>query len=237
MNRYPVILFTCITSISSLTASQYVNAGNMQVNQDVNMQASADTLTGAVIETMDAGSYTYVQVDLGEEKIWVAGPITPVKVGDALPVNKRMPMNNFHSKTLNRDFDEIYFVSSFDDALTKREYQPHHNIAQMQSPVMTDIKKAQDGKNIKEIYSQMNELSGKTVRIRGMVSKYTPDVLGKDWIHLRDSSSSSDLTVTTKDKVKMGDIVLAEGTLELNSDYGYGYIYKVIMEEAKVTVE
>jgi len=236
MNRYPVILFTCIASISSLTASQGVNAGNVQVSQDVNIQAPKDALTGAVIETMDAGSYTYVQVDLGEEKIWVAGPITTVKVGDILPVNKRMPMNDFHSKTLNRDFDEIYFVSSFDEGLTKREHQPHNNIPQMQ-PVMADIKKAQDGKNIKEIYSQMNELSGKTVRIRGVVSKYTPDVLGKDWIHLRDNSSSSDLTVTTKDKVKMGDVVLAEGTLKLNSDFGYGYIYKVIMEEAKVTVE
>lgn len=242
MNRNIVLLLSYAVGVNLLVLCQDASAAgsappaHSQVAPQSGMQASADKASGTVIETMNSGGYTYVQIDMGNEKIWVAGPVTAVNVGDVLSIGKNMPMNNFHSKTLNRDFDVLYFVSSFGVAETGHMQKPHGDLSK-NAPISADIKKADNGKNIEEIYSQKQQLSGKSVRIRGVVVKYTTDVLGKDWVHLRDNSSTSDLTVTTKDKLKMGDVVLAEGVLTLSKDYGYGYIYDVIIEDAKVTVE
>jgi len=80
------------------------------------MTAPAESKTagtaGTVVETMNAAGYTYVQVDSGTEKIWAAAPAFTVAVGDSVVVPEGMPMNNYHSKTLNRDFPVVYFVDS-----------------------------------------------------------------------------------------------------------------------------
>ena len=64
---------------------------------------------GKVLETMDSGGYTYVQVDENGQKIWVAAMQTPVKVGDTVEFPDSPPMVNFQSKTLKRTFDKIIF--------------------------------------------------------------------------------------------------------------------------------
>jgi hypothetical protein len=65
---------------------------------------------GKVLETMDSGGYTYVQVDENGQKIWVAAMQTPVKVGDTVEFPDSPPMINFQSKTLKRTFDKIIFA-------------------------------------------------------------------------------------------------------------------------------
>ena len=65
---------------------------------------------GKVVETMDSGGYTYVQVDENGQKIWVAAMQTPVKVGDTVEFPDSPPMVNFQSKTLKRTFDKIIFA-------------------------------------------------------------------------------------------------------------------------------
>jgi ribosomal protein S17 len=68
--------------------------------------------TGKVVDTMDASSYTYVQVDNGTEKIWAAAPKFDVKKGDTVTVPEGMPMQNYKSESLNRTFDTVYFVGA-----------------------------------------------------------------------------------------------------------------------------
>ena len=67
--------------------------------------------------------------------------------------------------------------------------------------------------------------------------KYTPAVMGKNWVHLRDGTGSAadntnDVVVTTKDETKIGDVVLARGTVRTDVNLGSGYSYKVLVEEA-----
>ena len=69
------------------------------------------TATGKVLETMDAGGYTYLQIDTGHDKIWAATAPIKLKIGQLLTVPLEMPMENFHSAKLNRDFPLIYFAS------------------------------------------------------------------------------------------------------------------------------
>ena len=66
--------------------------------------------------------------------------------------------------------------------------------------------------------------------------------MGKNWLHIRDGSGSADksdndLTVTTSTPAKLGDTVLVTGLVSLNKDFGAGYKYTVILDDAKVTVE
>jgi len=94
-----------------------------------------------------------------------------------------------------------------------------------------------DARTVAEIITKRIELKDKTVLVRGKVVKYTPEVLGKNWIHLRDGSGSAadnthDVLVTTKDQAKIGDVVVAKGVVHTDRDLGSGYSYKVLVEEA-----
>ena len=70
-------------------------------------------VTGNTIETFDSGGFTYVQITMPEASIWAAGPLTPIKKDDKVSFSRNMLMKNFHSKTLNRTFEAIYFVNTF----------------------------------------------------------------------------------------------------------------------------
>jgi hypothetical protein len=69
--------------------------------------------SGKTIETFVAGGFTYVQIATPEGSIWAAGPLTPIKKDDEVSFSRTMLMKNFHSKSLNRDFEAIYFVERF----------------------------------------------------------------------------------------------------------------------------
>lgn len=66
---------------------------------------------GTVAEAMNAAGYTYMLVDDGNEKKWVAITESQVKVGDEVSYYDGIVMENFHSKTLDRDFDSVVFSS------------------------------------------------------------------------------------------------------------------------------
>ena len=94
---------------------------------------------------------------------------------------------------------------------------------------------AKGGITIAELYAKKDTYAGKTVKIKGQVTKYTPAVMGKNWIHLQDGTDANgkfDLTVTSEKEMKVGDMVTLEGKISLNKDLGYGYFFDVIMEDA-----
>ncbi len=91
-----------------------------------------------------------------------------------------------------------------------------------------------------EIFGNRSNLAGKHVLVRGKVVKFLPQIMGKNWLHLQDGSGSkgtNDLTVTTGAIAKVGDVVLVNGVVSVDRDFGFGYSYEVILEDAKVTVE
>lgn len=209
--------------------------------------------SGTVVETMDAAGYTYVQVDSGSEKIWAAAPAFSVAVGDSVVVPDGMPMQNYHSKTLDRDFPVVYFVDSVLNASAPvaspastggmPEGHPQTKTAEAPADVdLSNIAKADGGLTVGEVFGDKANLSGKEITLRGKVVKFSPQIMGKNWIHIQDGSGDSaagthDLTVTTDVTAAVGDTVLINGPLTLDKDFGYGYQYDVIIEDAKVAVE
>lgn len=206
--------------------------------------------SGTVTETMDAGGYTYVQVDTGSEKIWAAAPKFDVKVGDPVVVPQGMAMKDYHSKTLDRDFPIVYFVDAVlvggaDAAMPATPAAQPKASGGTPKTVTTDvdlsgIKAAEGGKTVAQVYENPADLAGKSVKIRAKVVKFNADIMGKNWLHIQDGTGAegtNDLTVTTSATANIGDTVLVDGVLVTDKDFGYGYKYAVLIEDAKVTVE
>jgi hypothetical protein len=211
---------------------------------------------GSVIETMDAGGYTYVQVDTGSEKIWAAAPKFDVKVGDPVVVPQGMPMKDYHSKTLDRDFPVVYFVGSImvggsEAAVATPSQMPGDHSGTTPSNTgtpevtktdvdLSGIQVADGGKTVQQVYEDPAGLAGKNVKIRAKVVKFNADIMGKNWLHIQDGTGAdgtNDLAVTTTATANIGDTVLVEGVLVTDKDFGYGYKYAVLIEDAKLTVE
>jgi hypothetical protein len=96
-----------------------------------------------------------------------------------------------------------------------------------------------NAKTVAEISTKGAELKDKPVLVRGQVVKYTPDVMGKNWIHLQDGSGkaedkSNDILVTTTAQAKIGDVLTFKGVVRTDKDFGSGYAYKVLVEEASL---
>ncbi|MDO5675013.1 MAG: OB-fold nucleic acid binding domain-containing protein [bacterium] len=246
------------------------------------------SLKGKVVETMNAGGYTYLLVDSREGKVWVAIPETTVAAGQEVVSAPGMVMRDFTSKTLNRSFAQIIFApgletgsaaaqpapqtatqpataqagkSSFADALAA-ETTPGSGVAmgtnagdeqvmgQQNSSgsagavvpaakVQVDKATGSNSYTVGEIFGQAKELSGKTVRVRGQVVKNSRMIMGKNWLHLQDGTGDQaknrhDLVVTTMADAAEGDIVTVEGVVAADRDFGAGYNYQVLVENAEV---
>jgi hypothetical protein len=208
-------------------------------------------ITGKVVETMDAASYTYVLVDDGTRKLWAAAPKFAVAVGDQVKVPPGQPLQNFESKTLNRSFDVIYFVERV-TVLGEKEKQEDvaqkiaaaHAAAGKSAPAspldFSNLQKAAGGQTVAEVFANKAALAGKEVTLRGKVAKFTRQVMGKNWIHIQDGTGgagTNDLTLTTSASAAVGNTVLVRGKLSTDRDFGFGYKYDVLIEDAAVTVE
>jgi len=214
-----------------------------------NIETSA-LFKGTIIETTNVTRYTYVLLDDGNEKIWAAGPKVDLKVGDSVAVNANMPNKEFYSPTLKRKFDKLYFVDKImrsDETCDKTTStaQPtcptlksDDKVASKSSAVEIMLK-PEGGKTVAEIWAEKANLTGKKVIVRAKVVKVTANVLGMNWLHLRDGSGgegNNDLVVTTKADLKVGQIVTASGLISTDKDIGAGYRYDVIVENATVTI-
>jgi len=207
-------------------------------------------LSGKVVETMDSGGYTYAKLDVGGKPVWVAGPRTPIKVGQTVLAAKGTPMTNFRSSTLNRTFATIHFVPAFGrppgtaggHAPGNTTGSPHAKAPANGSKTTTapgkPIAPAAGGKTVAGLFAEKATLAGKKVVVRGKVVKFSARIMGRNWIHLRDGTGkrgTNDITITTKDSAAVGDVVTVSGTAATNKNFGGGYQYELIIENATVT--
>ncbi len=98
----------------------------------------------------------------------------------------------------------------------------------------------QDAYTIAEIYEKKSGLCNNKVIVRGKVVKVLPKIMGKNWVHLQDGSGDEkkgnyDLVVTSQDMASVGDVITVSGTVYTDKDFGAGYKYNVIVEEAIIT--
>jgi hypothetical protein len=202
----------------------------------------ASVVIGEVISTMASGGYTYLFLKTGNGEVWAAVNEAPIKVGDKVTIENAVEMGNFHSPSLKKDFDSIIFgnLAGEADAVVAAHVAAHTGAATKAEPTLGEkVPKASgpDARTVEEVLTKSAELKDKTVQVRGKVVKYSASVMGKNWIHLRDGSGSetnhtNDVLVTTTGKAKVGDVIVVKGTVSIDRDFGAGYSYKVLIENA-----
>jgi hypothetical protein len=220
--------------------------------------AAQTPLEGVVKETTNTTTYTYVRLERKEGETWLAGPRTPLRVGDHIRTAPGMRMTDFPSPSLKRTFPEIWFVGSIQaqeslaaapEALppghpplpTGAPADPHATLREPQPGLATGVvARAEGGLTVAEVHAQAEKWAGQVVRVRGRVAKVNRNILARHWLHLQDGSGApgqNDLTVTTLEDAKPGEWVTVEAKVGVNRDMGSGYRYAVLLEEAKLTRE
>ena len=233
-----LLLATAVIGCNSAPKPQ-----NISLDKRSASTAGDEALTGQVLEHIAASPYSYVRIRTSKGDVWAAVNEARVEKGSQVTVSSPILMKNFESKSLNRTFDEIYFGSLAPEgaAATDAASNPHAGTTSTPAPFDVTVKKAtgSDARTIAETWAQASTLEGKSVTVRGKVVKYNGGVMGKNWIHLQDGSGdvgkgTNDLTVTSADAASVGETVSITGTVHTNKDFGSGYVYRVIVEDAKV---
>ncbi len=233
------LFFLTIGLIFTLTACQ-----SDETEKQNTLQNGTHKVT--VSEVLQTTNYTYLFVDENGTKTWLAVPKMKANKGDVFYYDGGMLMENFVSKELNRTFKTVYFLEGVRTTAEAPEKDtnvsdPHSMNGHNEKPVIdkqeVKVSTVDGGITIKELFSNKSKYAGKTVKIKGVVSKFNPQIMKKNWIHIQDGTDFEgdfDLTVTSQDVVKKGDTIVVEGKIALDKDFGYGYFYKIIMEDAKV---
>ncbi|GBE13559.1 hypothetical protein BMS3Bbin14_02133 [bacterium BMS3Bbin14] len=235
--------------------------------------AAGLTIKGKVMDTINAGAYTYLQVKAAQGPVWIAIPKAKVEKGQEVTVQNGMEMKNFKSRILKRTFASIIFASGignhtagnmqqsggshvaakggngFAKALESETDQSTAaasdasggSLAAIVPSANVKVQKAEgaNGYTIGELFAKRKELNNKEVRVRGKVMKVSRMIMGKNWVHIQDGTGDAlknthELVVTTMAVPKTGSVVLVEGVLHTDRDFGAGYRYDAIIEDAKI---
>ncbi len=204
----------------------------------------ATVVKGEVLEVKDVDSYTYLRLKTRDGETWAAVGKSPVRKGAEVTIENVMVMKNFESKSLKKTFQTIVFgtlggAGGSAPGAGNDMAAAHSGIAKAADTVDIHVPKASgaNARTVAEIITKGAELKDRPVLVRGKVVKYNPEIMGKNWIHLRDGSGSvanntNDVLVTTTNQAKTGDVVTVKGVVRTDKDFGSGYSYKVLIEEA-----
>lgn len=200
-------------------------------------------------EVTHTSNYTYVNVEDSDSVYWLAINKAEIVVGKTYFWSHGAPMFDFFSKELKRKFPVIYFVDDFtDQPITAGKKAEQGMTANMQAAQMQgrqpipekagiSVPVADGGITIAELFSNRAKYGDKVVKIRGEVVKFSGSIMKKNWIHIQDGTKDGgiyDLTINSNDAVAVGEVAVFEGVIHLNKDFGAGYKYDVIMEDAKI---
>lgn len=191
-------------------------------------------VAGTVTQRIEAGRYTYLELQGENAAVWAAIPSDEVKVGDVVEVRSPSAMDNFQSPSLNRTFKLIYFGSGLVGA------KPASAPKEVSSPSPTPKVELPAGAiTIASVHAGVAAMAGQTVKVSGKVVKFNEAILGVNWIHIQDGSGNAsagthDLTVTTDIQVNVGETIVVEGVVVQDKDFGAGYRYPVLLEKAKL---
>ncbi len=95
-------------------------------------------------------------------------------------------------------------------------------------------------KSVEALNTEKASLGGKTVTFKGKVVKVNNNVMNKNFLHVQDGTGkegTNDVTVTSSQTAKVGETVTVVGKVVLDRDFGAGYMYPLIIEDASITVE
>lgn len=209
-------------------------------------------IVGRVAEVIEAATYLYLRLETKSEgEVWAAVSRAPVKVGDEAVVEDAILMERFESRTLGRTFPAIWFgmlkspsaqapspsvtasaspsVTASASAAASAVASAAASAAATSGPAPTELL------TVAAFLTKGTTMKGQRVRVEGVVTKVNEGILERNWIHLSDGGGlDNDLLVTSTEKTEVGKKVRAEGVVGVDRDFGAGYRYPVLLEDARL---
>lgn len=207
-------------------------------NQEQSKNINSGIHEVIVQEVIHTNSYTYLRVSENKLEKWLAVPKMEAKLGGTYYYEGGMEMKDFQSKELGRNFESVYFLEK---VATNPNETKKVAVTKTETVQPTIVKKnvtvetIEGGITIAELFENKEKYEGKIVRIKGEITKYNAAIMKRNWIHIQDGTDFNgkfDLVATSSMEFKVGDIIVIEGKIAINKDFGYGYSYEVLMEES-----
>lgn len=189
-----------------------------------------------VMEILPTTKYVYLNVKENDKQYWIATRKLDIKIGETYFYKGGLLKTNFESKEYNKVFDKIYLVTS----LVQANHGGSTESNELETEQSTNKNTTTDTKTIivksgsikiSELVENYKKYEGKTVQISGKCVKINPNIMGRNWIHIKDGTKDDyDLVITSNTFVKEGSMITIKATVTLNKDFGAGYKYDLILE-------
>jgi len=192
-----------------------------------------------ILKIEQTNNYTYLFVKENSEEFWMAiDRSDDYQLGETIYFADAMLMEDFESKELGKTFDKIFFISKTSKTPIDKQaewFNSSHNTNSSSGTMAEVDAEPLNGYSIEKLYADKKEKAGSTIKMRGVVVRFNEKIMNSNWVHLQDGTGTTengnfDLTITTQEKVTLGDTVIFEGTITLDKDFGAGYFYSLIME-------
>lgn len=210
---------------------------NAAPNADMGVPSIGNDMHQVVVEeVLYTTKYVYANVEENGRKFWIATLKQEVETGQPYFYRGGLLKTNFESKEHNRIFDTIYLVSNIVAANHTHTHE-EENTSPTQNTKNKGPRNIQvDGSvKIADLVANPQKYAGQTIQISGECTKINPNIMGINWIHLKDGSQDDyDLVITSDVIIPEGHVVTMTGTVTLNKDFGAGYRYDIILENGQI---
>ena len=211
------------------------------VEQPAASPPASVSFKGEVLEVLDAKDFTYMRLKTKDGESWASVPKAKVSVGSNVTIENATAMKDFKSTSLHRTFPVLIMgnlagakpASPHGGGMGETHARgiPAVDMSNISVPKATGA----NAQTVADVVTKRAELKDKPVLVRGKVVKYNGGIMGRNWVHLRDGTGAdggNDILVTTKNTTKPGEVVTAKGVVRIDKDFGSGYAYQVLLEDA-----
>ena len=202
-----------------------------------------------ILETKDAGGYTYIKVSEEDKEYWAAISASAVKVGDTITIKEQVWMKNFKSKALNETFDKIMFADFAKKGISGADnvHKIHGKMIKKKQDTLRPDPKFNEGliisnepaikASISDLYENKEKYKNKNVEVIGDVIQVSNKVKGNTWVKIYNGKDAVIFRSANEDeKVEIADKVKVIGTINTDVDYGFGFAYEVIGVNSKFEI-
>ena len=206
---------------------------------------NSDVHTVKVNEVLPTSKYVYLKVTEGAENFWIATANQEVSVGETYFYKGGLMKTNFESKEYNRVFEKVFLVSkivpvnhSGQTLNTNQQKTSNSDNQEQDHNHDTKVEHTEGYTKIADLVKKPSLFAGKEIKLIGKCVKLNPNIMGRNWIHLKDGTDDNyDLVITSDTPIPEGHIVKLKGTVAVDLDFGAGYKYDILVENAQVINE
>ncbi|MBP6312308.1 MAG: hypothetical protein WAR83_10765 [Flavobacteriales bacterium] len=205
-------------------------SGQPQANA-VDPAIEKDLHTVVALEALPTEKYVYVRVKEGEDEFWIAATLQDINIGRSYFYRGGLLKTNFESKEYKRTFDELYLISQLIPSDHGTTMDPSGAPSVAAAPTNSTPLPALDvpgTTKIADLIATPKKYEGKVIQVNGTCTKVNPNIMGRNWIHMKDAGN--EVVMTTDAPVTEGQNVTMIGTVALNKDFGSGYQYDILLE-------